>query len=63
MCSLHAKYKQYFLSFFTVCVEVCSGFKGQVAGDKVCLTIDFCLECMFVHMSMYVWRTAHTQLN
>lgn len=57
MCSLHAKYKQCFL----LCVEVCKGFKGQVAGDKVCLTIDFCLECMFVYMSVYVWRTAHTQ--
>lgn len=39
------------------------GFKGQVTGDWVCLTIDFCLECMYVYMSVYVWRTAHTQLD
>ncbi len=56
MCSLHAKYKPCFLGFFSV--EVC---KGQVAGEKVCLMIDFCLECIFVYMSVYVWRTAHRQ--
>ncbi len=61
MCSLHAKYKQF---FFTVS-RCAKGSKGRlrVAGEKVCLTIDFCLKCIFVYMSMYVWRTAHRQPN